>query len=96
MTNMRLNIDMKLALINFNDSVKFKNAGKNVIVLVNTLLVIIRRIIFTLYYRSDNGVTNSDILCEWLKNVRLINKWLALLDDILSSLSPVVGRYPMD
>ena len=50
-------------------------ASKNVRKFFNTLLTIKRRIISIFYFNSNEGIKRSDISNEWIKNIRLIQKF---------------------
>ena len=64
LTGIKVKLDPKLIMLNFTDNLSLSKASKKIIKFVNTIFVITRRILFTLYYRGD-GTTNSlDIIYE--------------------------------
>ena len=73
---MKIKLDPKLKLLNFTDNPVLCKANKNIIKYVNTILVISKRIIFTLYYRGDGSTKSADILDEFRKNIKLTLKYM--------------------
>ena len=55
----------------------FSKANKGMIKFVNNMLVITKRIIFTMYYRGDGATKSADILEEFRKNLKLTIKFMS-------------------
>ena len=55
----------------------FCKANKRIIKFVNNILVITKRVIFTMYYRGDGSTKSADILDEFRKNIRLTIKYMS-------------------
>ena len=62
-------MDPKLIMLNFTDNPILCKADKKVIKYVNTIFIISKRIVYTLYYRGDGATKSADILEEWKKTL---------------------------
>ena len=67
-------MDPKLIMLNFTENQLLCKASKNVIKFVNTMFVISRRILYTLYYRGDSATKSADICDEWKKKYQTYTK----------------------
>ena len=61
MTGIKLRLDPKLKLLNFTENLMLFKANKGMNKFVNNLLVITKRVIFTMYYRGDGANKSADI-----------------------------------
>ena len=77
MTGIKLRQVPKLKLLNFTENPMFFKANKRIIKFVNNILVITKRVIFTMYYRGDESTKSADILDEFRKNIRLTIKYMS-------------------
>lgn len=75
LTGIKIKPDPKLKLLNFTDNPMFCKAKKIIIKIVN-ILVISKRVIFTMYYRGDGSIKSADILEEFRKNIKLTIKYM--------------------
>ena len=64
LTGIKVKLDPKLIMLNFTDNLLLCKASKNVIKFVNTIFVISRRIVYTLYYRGEAATKSADICDE--------------------------------
>ena len=74
-TGIKLRLDPKLKLLNTEQLLQSKY-NKGIVKFVNNMLLITKRIIFTLYYRGDGATKSSDILDEFRKNLKLTIKFM--------------------
>ena len=74
MIDSTINIDVRAALLNFY-TIKRDMENRRNRLYINTLLVIARRVIYTLFYREDETVKNNIISYEFIKNIRLTLKF---------------------
>ena len=65
-------IDIRTALINYYAC--NNKLDKAVKTFINIILIVIRRVIYTIYYREDTMIFNSTIEYKILKNLRLIQR----------------------
>ena len=76
-TGIKLRLDPKLKLLNCTENLISSKANKGMVKFVNNMLVMTKRIIFTLYYRGDGATKSSDILEEFRKNLKLTIKFMS-------------------
>ena len=91
MVSISIRFDIRAALLNFY-IIKDEPIDKNTRSLINTLLLAARRVIYTLYYREDEVVKSSVLSYEFIKNIRLIQKFRK---ECSVFLKPHIGSWRM-
>ena len=76
-TGIKFKLDPRLKLLNYTEQLTYSKTNKLTNKFVNNILVITKRVIFSVYYKANGSIKGSDILYEFQNNIKLTLRFMS-------------------